>query len=978
MYVVGGEGGFYLENLTDPKNPVETVLFTHDQTGDASFPVVNAKGDAITTINVMSGPTVIYKLFSQTIGATQLSENNIQYAFSGAGVNKNNFYYASDDNPNSQVSMIKLSPNSDGSYTKTVLTTVSDSDSVSKAIHLNSTGFQSAVPNGNIVYAIGYNPENSSKTTDGNYLYAFHDNPFSVDQIALTSDFYYESEILSYSGGIAILGVDKAGVSNGIQRFNVGSKTVSTVLPIGQYNISSITVNSVGKITFAGIRLSDNANVIGTINADDNTLSVKTVNNAVYLVVPAHGVSLVSLTISSIGNAISVGQSIVINALATFADGLQQVVTSLVNWVSQITTNSSAVTPTSATFSIDGTTNAGSVTDAVSEAISVAAQYLGLTSNSINLNFNGLSISGSVSGLVPNSSLSLQLNGGSSLTVAGNGNFAFAQTLNVGQAFVVTVSAQSAGQTCSIANGSGTTGTSAITNVLVTCIPQSFAIGGTITGLASDQTIVISNNSSDTLSISSNGSFTFNTAVNYGSNYSVSIQSQPNGQLCAVSNQSGVVNAAVSNVQIACTNAFGSFMAGASVGGVRGSYLSGSLAPGAREFASAQASSSGIIYVFGGFGVDGLGATGYLNDLWFYNSSGNKWSYLGGSQVISSAGSYGSLGVADPSNSPPARYSAASWVDSQGNFYIFGGFVTSPLGSSVTNDLWVYSPTSKQWTWLSGSSGFNAVGTYIVHATSGNQPSARSGAVTWIDGSGNMWLFGGFGVDSAGVPGSLNDLWKYNPISRQWTWVSGSANANVAGTYGSLGVQSINSSPGARGNAVGWYVAPNKLWLMGGAGIDAQNSNGLLNDLWVFDTQTSMWTWESGSSAVNASGSYGSNSVNSSVPGARSGAASFVGSDGSLWLFGGDGFDSTGTAGTLGDLWKYSPAAGWKWVLGPKLANGIGVYTPTSAQTPGSRAGAAYWSITTNTSGNSFWVLGGYQSNGTNSTYMNDLWKLQP
>jgi len=28
---------------------------------------------------------------------------------------------------------------------------------------------------------------------------------------------------------------------------------------------------------------------------------------------------------------------------------------------------------------------------------------------------------------------------------------------------------------------------------------------------------------------------------------------------------------------------------------------------------------------------------------------------------------------------------------------------------------------------------------------------------------------------------------------------------------------------------------------------------------------------------------------------------------GNLWLFGGEGFDSTGTEGTLNDLWEYQP-----------------------------------------------------------------------
>jgi hypothetical protein len=37
-------------------------------------------------------------------------------------------------------------------------------------------------------------------------------------------------------------------------------------------------------------------------------------------------------------------------------------------------------------------------------------------------------------------------------------------------------------------------------------------------------------------------------------------------------------------------------------------------------------------------------------------------------------------------------------------------------------------------------------------------------AVAWTDSSGNFWLFGGDGYDSAAVSdGLLNDLWRYQP-----------------------------------------------------------------------------------------------------------------------------------------------------------------------------------------------------------------------
>jgi hypothetical protein len=51
---------------------------------------------------------------------------------------------------------------------------------------------------------------------------------------------------------------------------------------------------------------------------------------------------------------------------------------------------------------------------------------------------------------------------------------------------------------------------------------------------------------------------------------------------------------------------------------------------------------------------------------------------------------------------------------------------------------------------------------------------------------------------------------------------------------------------------------------------------------------------------------YGAPGTASGIPGARGDAVSWIDSAGHLWLFGGYGYDSTGTvAGGLNDLWVY-------------------------------------------------------------------------
>jgi len=65
--------------------------------------------------------------------------------------------------------------------------------------------------------------------------------------------------------------------------------------------------------------------------------------------------------------------------------------------------------------------------------------------------------------------LVLQNNGGDNLTVSADGAHSFAMPVASGAAYAVTISAQPAGQTCFVANGSGVVGNGGVTGISVTC-----------------------------------------------------------------------------------------------------------------------------------------------------------------------------------------------------------------------------------------------------------------------------------------------------------------------------------------------------------------------------------------------------------------------------------------------------------------------------------------------------------------------------
>jgi hypothetical protein len=156
-------------------------------------------------------------------------------------------------------------------------------------------------------------------------------------------------------------------------------------------------------------------------------------------------------------------------------------------------------------------------------------------------------IGGVITGLL--GTVVLQNNAGDNLSLSTNGAFEFETALTNGDDYDVTVLSQPAGQTCSIANGSGTA-TNNVTDITIVCSGVTYTVGGTVAGLTG--TLILENNSGDDEIINADGAFTFDTPVASGATYTVSVGSQPTGQTCIVTNGNGVLTANVTNVTITC------------------------------------------------------------------------------------------------------------------------------------------------------------------------------------------------------------------------------------------------------------------------------------------------------------------------------------------------------------------------------------------------------------------------------------------
>lgn len=181
------------------------------------------------------------------------------------------------------------------------------------------------------------------------------------------------------------------------------------------------------------------------------------------------------------------------------------------------------------------------------------------------------SVSGTVSGLVAGTSVSIVVNGGSPLQLGANGGFTLPQTFQMNAAYSVSIGAQPAGQICSILNGSATVNSN-VTNLLVNCLtpppPETkLTIGGSISGMTAGAQIGLLNNGVGLINVNANAAFSF--ASTSGAPYSISIANNPAGQLCGVTNSTGVATTSQSDISITCRTAQLSIVTGSGGGSGR-------------------------------------------------------------------------------------------------------------------------------------------------------------------------------------------------------------------------------------------------------------------------------------------------------------------------------------------------------------------------------------------------------------------------
>ncbi|MEP7096952.1 MAG: hypothetical protein ABI748_04755, partial [Dokdonella sp.] len=181
-----------------------------------------------------------------------------------------------------------------------------------------------------------------------------------------------------------------------------------------------------------------------------------------------------------------------------------------------------------------------------------------VTAVQVTCTTNTYSIGGSVSGLTASGLVLAATAGSQTVTVpSGATSYVFATAVPTGMAYAVSVQTQPTGQTCSVANASGTIAGANVTNAHVTCTTNLYSIGGSISGLTGSVSLQLDSTNpttTQTQPFAANGSFTFASSLVHGSGWTVSVAAQPVGQTCVVTSGNGTsLPANVTTVQVTCT-----------------------------------------------------------------------------------------------------------------------------------------------------------------------------------------------------------------------------------------------------------------------------------------------------------------------------------------------------------------------------------------------------------------------------------------
>jgi N-acetylneuraminic acid mutarotase len=298
--------------------------------------------------------------------------------------------------------------------------------------------------------------------------------------------------------------------------------------------------------------------------------------------------------------------------------------------------------------------------------------------------------------------------------------------------------------------------------------------------------------------------------------------------------------------------------------------------PAGRRGAGLAAGADGTFLLFGGSKpqpeVKEFYRTDPLKDLWSYDPGKKSWTLLWGDVQRNMRATELSPGALE-------YHSVAG--DANGNLLVFGGGERNvEKGFDYMNVLWRFDVQKRAWGKLTRGLERNA-------RNSETGPGARMFHSMALDKEGNVFVFGGFGVDRNEKDGHLQDLWKFDLKTEKWTLLSGSLLGDV---------KNSDTGPGGRSGSALVFDREGNLLLFGGRGLSQAERPQALDELWKFEVAKSRWTKLAKPEVA---------------PSARYDFAWAASGDGGFYIHGGR------SGNDLNESWKYDPAT-HKWELHPE------------------------------------------------------------
>ncbi len=350
--------------------------------------------------------------------------------------------------------------------------------------------------------------------------------------------------------------------------------------------------------------------------------------------------------------------------------------------------------------------------------------------------------------------------------------------------------------------------------------------------------------------------------------------------------------------------------------------------PGARIQFAWYATPNGDLWIYGG--IDN--SSNIYGDLWKYDFGLDRWIWYSMTEYGGETNRNMVVPDPDTTNAPGgdagSRAGASLYVNStEDTLWLFFGQTFLGDSPGLASDGWRIDPVNAKEYWLQGAEGDNQndAGSFSgVFDVESNLiwPAARIGQSLWRTSNGKFYIFGGQDAESE----YLRDLWSWNPANGLWARINlygglSSTNedyiTNTNSFYGKKDTADESNRPGSRYGSATWMLSDTQFVIYGGYGYDASGNISLMNDYWLFDLSTHLMTWSAGGGNSLTADSlrpvYGTEGVatDSIYPGARFNASVVRDAEGRVWMFGGQGYATTGSAGIRNDLFELSyPATG--------------------------------------------------------------------